>query len=92
DGGGIRGYSSLLILKRIMQRIAEIERADNCLSTAGMASPSQQLPLPCHYFDYVFGSSTGGLSAIMLGRLRMSVDDCLTEYNTLGSQVFGKPR
>jgi len=28
----------------------------------------------------------------MLGRLRMDVDDCLTEYTTLGSQVFGKPR
>lgn len=32
------------------------------------------------------------LIAIMLSRLRMSVDDCISEYVTLGSQVFGNPR
>ena len=31
------------------------------------------------------------LSAIMLGRLRMSVHDCLAEYKRLGGQVFGSP-
>lgn len=44
--------------------------------------------LPCHYFDYVAGNSTGGLIAIMLSRLRMTVDDCITEYNTLCEKVF----
>ncbi|KAF2238224.1 FabD/lysophospholipase-like protein [Viridothelium virens] len=47
--------------------------------------------LPCHYFDYICGSSTGALIAIMLGRLRMSVADCLHEYETLAGKVFGKP-
>jgi hypothetical protein len=28
----------------------------------------------------------------MISRLRMTVDDCLKEYKTLGSNVFGKPR
>jgi hypothetical protein len=28
----------------------------------------------------------------MLSRLRMTVDECLEEYRTLGSDVFGKPR
>jgi hypothetical protein len=32
------------------------------------------------------------LIAIMLSRLRMSVEDCISEYHTLGSQVFGSPR
>jgi hypothetical protein len=32
------------------------------------------------------------LIAIMLSRLRMSVEDCVSEYVTLGSQVFGSPR
>ena len=32
------------------------------------------------------------LIAIMLGRLRMNVSDCITEYETLGKKVFGRPR
>ena len=48
--------------------------------------------LPCHYFDYMAGTSTGGLISIMLGRLRMNVDDCIKEYETLGGKVFGKSR
>jgi hypothetical protein len=28
----------------------------------------------------------------MISRFRMTVDDCLHEYRTLGSYVFGKPR
>lgn len=48
--------------------------------------------LPCHYFDYIAGTSTGGLISIMLGRLRMNIDDCITEYENIGSELFGKPR
>ena len=48
--------------------------------------------LPCHYFDYMAGTSTGGLISIMLGRLRMSIDDCIAEYETLGLKVFAHPR
>ena len=32
------------------------------------------------------------LITIMLGRLRMTVPDCLAEYDMLGEQVFGNPR
>ena len=64
--------------------------------------------LPCHYFDYAAGTSTGGyvpdytrffmkltlfrLISIMLSRFRMSVDDCISEYEALGQDVFGHPR
>ena len=32
------------------------------------------------------------LIAIMLGRFRMTVPDCLWEYRNLGGEIFGKPR
>lgn len=47
DGGGVRGYSSLLILRAVM---LEIKRVNN-LPT---------IPKPCDYFDLVAGTSTGG--------------------------------
>ena len=58
DGGGVRGLSSLVILDEIMK---EVRRRDKL----------KEVPLPCDYFDLIGGTSTGGLIAIMLGRLRM---------------------
>lgn len=46
---------------------------------------------PCHYFDYIGGSGAGGLGAIMLGRLRMSMEATMREYENLSAQVFKKP-
>ncbi|CEL55690.1 Calcium-independent phospholipase A2-gamma OS=Oryctolagus cuniculus GN=PNPLA8 PE=1 SV=1 [Rhizoctonia solani AG-1 IB] len=69
DGGGVRGISSLKILKDIMDRIKPGAR-------------------PCDYFDLIAGTSTGGLIAIMLGRLRMSVDECILYYHRLAKQIF----
>jgi patatin-like phospholipase/acyl hydrolase len=60
DGGGVRGLSSLLILREIME---EIQRQSD--------REANDVPLPCQYFDLIGGTSTGGLIAIMLGRLRM---------------------
>ncbi|KAJ1716700.1 acyl transferase/acyl hydrolase/lysophospholipase [Aspergillus flavus] len=65
DGGGVRGFSSLYILREVMQR----------LSAEG--KPRK----PCEVFDMIAGTSTGGLCAIMLGRLEMTVDECIEAYN-----------
>ncbi|KAK5117162.1 hypothetical protein LTR85_008930 [Meristemomyces frigidus] len=48
--------------------------------------------LPCHYFDFMYGTSTGGLISTMLGRLRMTVSDCLELYRKVGDDLFGKQR
>ena len=32
------------------------------------------------------------LISIMLARLRMTVDECIGEYKTLGEKIFGHPR
>ena len=60
DGGGVRGLSSLLILRDIM---VDIE------SRMGLDAT----PKPCEYFDLIGGTSTGGLIAIMLGILGMVI-------------------
>lgn len=48
-------------------------------------------PKPCEYFDLIGGTSTGGLIAIMLGRLKMDVGDCIKAYIQLSEDVF-QPR
>lgn len=73
DGGGVRGLSSLMIVKHLMQRL-ESQRG-------GRLEPWQE-------FDLIIGTSTGGLIAIMLGRLRMSVDECVDAYRTLSRNIF----
>ena len=47
DGGGIRGLSSLQVLKQLMERIG---------SEAGVESA----PKPYEVFDIIGGTSTGG--------------------------------
>ena len=94
DGGGIRGYGSLLILRALMERVGiEERRIDPAVRSSfspcmykptkiGFGTPytentdsfeanivtgtdpsglsSDSLFLPCHYFDYGAGTSTGG--------------------------------
>ncbi|KAF1809400.1 FabD/lysophospholipase-like protein [Eremomyces bilateralis CBS 781.70] len=144
DGGGMKGYSTLLILKRLCVIIEEIETgrrpringkdyfelntssADypwNCdtfgirpkphafgpndiirKETRGQIAESVKRTfdpadgdrtgdfLLRHYFDYTAGTSTGGLSAILLSRMGMSIDMALAQYDVIGNSVFGRPR
>ncbi|KAH3957851.1 hypothetical protein HBI62_038030 [Parastagonospora nodorum] len=119
DGGGVRGYGSLLMLRVLMKAIRDIEQEPTHpdgkhftsfhpledISTSlesisrehspmadSLLGPSIADYLPCHYFDYIGGTSTGGLSAIMLGRLRMSVDQCVRNYPDMVTKIFDKKR
>ena len=65
DGGGVRGLSSLLIVQKLMREVQRI------MIDKGQVTANDAAPLPCEYFDLICGTSTGGLIAIMLGRLRM---------------------
>ncbi|KAK2038272.1 FabD/lysophospholipase-like protein [Colletotrichum somersetense] len=79
DGGGVRGLSTLFILKGIMNRLNhERERT-------GLPSVK-----PCEVFDMIGGTSTGGLIAIMLGRLEMDVDECIAAYTELIKEIFSE--
>lgn len=60
DGGGIRGYSSLLILQALMERVDEIERDLTEGPTSSIGSSALTMPIsdyrPCHYFDFIAGA------------------------------------
>ncbi|KAH1288733.1 hypothetical protein KXW31_009190 [Aspergillus fumigatus] len=73
DGGGVRGLSSLYVLKDMMEAI----------------NPSNP-PKPCEIFDMIGGTSAGGLIAIMLGRLKMNVDQCIDAYVRISKQAFSR--
>ena len=45
-------------------------------------------PRPSDVFDLICGTSTGGLIAIMLGRLRMTVKEAIDAYIELSETVF----
>ncbi|KAH6707866.1 acyl transferase/acyl hydrolase/lysophospholipase [Leptodontidium sp. MPI-SDFR-AT-0119] len=75
DGGGVKGMAILLILKRLFRTIQRDEHLP-------------EMPRPCDYFDLIGGTSTGGIIAIMLGRLRMSIDDCIQVFRHISETVF----
>ncbi|KAK0622756.1 acyl transferase/acyl hydrolase/lysophospholipase [Immersiella caudata] len=75
DGGGIRGISSLIILENIMEQLRDAHGLVN-------------VPRPCEYFDLIGGTSTGGIIAIMLGRLGMTVEECIRAYKEVAQQAF----
>ncbi|KAK6506597.1 hypothetical protein TWF481_005055 [Arthrobotrys musiformis] len=81
DGGGIRGYSTLLLLEALMH--------DIFVEIHGRAPRrGEEVTKPCEVFDLIGGTGTGGLIAIMLGRLRMSVQTCKEVYTRMTRYVF----
>ncbi|RMD42957.1 hypothetical protein DV735_g2182, partial [Chaetothyriales sp. CBS 134920] len=80
DGGGVRGYSMLIILQELMHRIY--------VETEGQPPKREELPKPCEYFDLIAGTGTGGLIAIMLGRLRLDLETCMDVYVRMTKKVF----
>ncbi|KAL9615141.1 MAG: hypothetical protein Q9167_000459 [Letrouitia subvulpina] len=73
DGGGVRGVSIIIILTYIMRLLK---------SRRGFETQ------PWQEFDMMGGTSTGGLIAFMLGRMRMTLDECTVAYIRLTKDVF----
>lgn len=47
-----------------------------------------QIPKPCDHFDLIAGTGTGGLIALMLGRLRLDLETCKEVYVRMTRKVF----
>jgi hypothetical protein len=69
-----------LIIQELMhQTFVEIE---------GRAPRRSEIPKPCDHFDLIVGTGTGGLIALMLGRLRLDLETCKELYVRLTRIVF----
>ena len=77
DGGGVKGISSVIILEAIMKQILIEQRQED-----------GAIPDPHEYFDLAGGTSTGGLAAVMMFRLKKSTGDTKTEYQKMAKSIF----
>ncbi|CUA75393.1 Nephrocystin-3 [Homo sapiens] [Rhizoctonia solani] len=80
DGGGARGLSSLVVLREIMHRINS-KRGEGA-----------KLLQPYEHFDVIAGTGTGGISACMIGRLRMPIDNAIEEYAKMMESIFSEKK
>ncbi|KAF8853857.1 subtilisin-like protein, partial [Acephala macrosclerotiorum] len=67
DTGGVKCLSSLIILEELMKGVSKSEPIDK----------------PCKHFDLICGTQWGGILAIMLGRLQMSIEECIAWLSQL---------
>jgi hypothetical protein len=70
----------LIIIQELMHRVY--------VETEGTAPKRNQIPKPCEHFDLIVGTGTGGLIALMLGRLRLDLETCKELYVRLTKVVF----
>jgi uncharacterized protein len=75
DGGGIRGVLAL----EVLQKVEDLLKAKSGKADFRLAE----------YFDYIAGTSTGGIIAAGLS-IGMSVGEILTFYQEAGAQMFVK--
>jgi hypothetical protein len=92
DGGGVRGLSMLQILKQLMDVVDPESSSKPCdyfdliggTSTGGLVNE-----VVCNIRHI---ANSHSLIAIMLGRLQMTIDECIDAYILLSDRVFQKRR
>ncbi|KAF8421999.1 patatin-like phospholipase-domain-containing protein [Tirmania nivea] len=83
DGGGIRGYTIILVLEELMHQcfVSIHGRAPD-------ARKGERPSKPCEVFDLIGGTGIGGVIAIFLGRLRLSVAELKDMYPSLMQSIL----
>src|ERR1700712_2838200 len=91
----------------LMKEVADCENAFERTESESPRVFEAKSLRPCHYFDQIYGSSTGGsdtstlhgikltvlrIIAIAFGRLRMSVSDFSDCFPDLMTNMFGHRR
>lgn len=76
----MRGYSMFIIIQEIMHR--------TFVEMNGRAPKRNEIPKPADHFDLIVGTGTGGLIALMLGRLRLDLETCKELYVRMTRMVF----
>ncbi|KAH8929789.1 FabD/lysophospholipase-like protein [Atractiella rhizophila] len=79
DNGGICTFSTLYMLEVVMFHVGEL-----------LGVPEGEEIRPCDVFDLICGTSTGGWIALMLGRLGMTVRECIGAYEQIVQHVFSE--
>ncbi|KAH8145333.1 uncharacterized protein LAJ45_10613 [Morchella importuna] len=80
DGGGVRGFSTIMLVQELMLKLFH--------ELYGRAPRIEEIPKPCDHFDLIGGTGTGGLIAILLGRLRLDLETCKKVYIHVTKKVF----
>lgn len=70
----------LIIVQELMHR--------TFVEMHGRAPRRSEIPKPADHFDLIVGTGTGGLIAIMLGRLRLDLETCKELYVRMTRMVF----
>ncbi|KAH8925946.1 hypothetical protein BT69DRAFT_1185417, partial [Atractiella rhizophila] len=79
DNGSICTFPTLYMLQVIMLQIGDL-----------LGVPEVEEVRPCDVFDLIYGTSTGGWIALMLGRLGMTVQECIRAWEQIVQQVFSE--
>lgn len=80
DGGGLQAVSTLLILNKVLETIGKLH------------SDPPRKPKPCEVFDTIAGIGAGGWLAILLGRFRMDITTCLSEWYKITRHIEPRSR
>ncbi|CAN9241938.1 unnamed protein product [Alternaria alternata] len=89
DGGGVKSYSSILILEFLMDWVITFENRFEQEFTHYPRTFTASDFRPCHYFHKVYGTSTGGVLAIALSRLRMTVAETISAFESILNAMYG---
>jgi predicted acylesterase/phospholipase RssA len=76
DGGGCRGQGQIILLRHLFGQLP-------------LECPVDDVK-PCDYFDLICGTSSGGIVALMLARLEMTIGEALDAFQKFTTDVFEK--